>query len=144
MVTASSCPRDAGDQAVYALKLNVCLVWCQWSGIHDVHSMCNVLDGLDAVQVSSLLHFWVGAHDLPVAIGRWQVDSSTRQHIPRRDRVCPHCVSGVVGDESRMVFECGFYHLVSACYPQLITRFGGYDAVSYDVSSGSSYIYIYI
>ena len=52
----------------------------------------------------SVLKFRLGTHHLPVRLLR-----HTRVHgqpIPRGQRICNKCNSGIVGDEQHLVFEC--------------------------------------
>ena len=91
--------------------------------------------GINAAHVASLLRFRLGAHDLPVATGRWVVDPSTRQRVARQNRSCQHCSSGSVGDEFHMVFECDFYAPVRSQFAGLFERFGGLETVHHTVTA---------
>jgi len=83
--------------------------------------------GIKAAHLLSMLRFRLGAHDLPVATGRWTVDPSTRQRVPRQQRYCEECSSSSIGDEFHMIFECQFYNSVRSRFAQLFTKFGGLD-----------------
>ena len=91
--------------------------------------------GINMAHLTSLLRFRLGAHDLPVATGRWHVDPITRQRVPRLLRACQHCASGSVGDEFHMVFECGFYNDVRSQFALLFEPFGGHNTLHTTVSA---------
>ena len=97
---------------------------------HILHSA-----GINTAHLTSLLRFRLGAHDLPVATGRWHADPSTRQRAPRLQRTCQHCASGSVGDEFHMVFECDFYGVVRSRFAQLFVQFGGHATLHPTVSA---------
>ncbi len=83
--------------------------------------------GINAAHMASLLRFRLGAHDLPVAVGRFN-------RVPRSQRLCQLCSAGVVGDEFHMVFECAYYSAVRARFSQLFEQFGGPFSISGTVS----------
>ena len=53
---------------------------------------------LTATSMQRILRFRTGCHGLPRDIG-------SQQGVPRQDRICQLCGSGV-GDEMHLVFEC--------------------------------------
>ena len=60
---------------------------------------------LSNLSVRRLFRFRLGAHHLPVEMGR-------RGGLARVARVCPACTGGHVGDERHLVFECpAFQHV---------------------------------
>ena len=83
--------------------------------------------GINPSHLTSLLRFRLGAHDLPVAVGRFS-------RVPRSQRLCQLCSSGTIGDEFHMVFECPFYTRVRGRFPQLFERFGGFDSIDSTIS----------
>jgi hypothetical protein len=62
----------------------------------------------------TVIRFRLGIHDLPVA-----KDRRRRIAIPRGDRVCTKCDSGLVGDELHMIFECAFLDRLRYDYSHL-------------------------
>ncbi len=96
--------------------------------------------GINAAHMSSLLRFRLGAHDLPVATGRWSVAADTGQRLPRRLRHCQHCASGSIGDEFHMIFECEFYNPVRSQFPRLFEQFGGHDHLHHSITTAGPYM----
>jgi len=139
-------PRSASsDQVLYS-------VYDRWFAQHsmqdlqgdDRYSSCpphiQNTAGINAAHISSLLRFRLGAHDLPVATGRWVVDSVTRQRVARQNRSCQHCSTGSVGDEFHMVFECEFYAPVRSRFDRLFERFGGLDNMHHTVTADGDHM----
>jgi hypothetical protein len=91
--------------------------------------------GIPAAHLSSLLRFRLGAHDLPVSVGRWG-----SRRLPREERVCDRCASTSVGDEFHMVFECSFYAAVRAHFHTLFESFGGHDSLDAAISPAGPYM----
>ena len=83
--------------------------------------------GINQACVASLLRFRLSAHDLPVAVGRFS-------RVPRLQRLCQHCMSGTIGDEFHMVFECPFYNPVRGRFTQLFEQFGGHASIDGAIS----------
>ena len=102
----------------------------------DVYSICPEFvqrtAGVHPTHIASLLRFRLGAHDLPVATGRWGRRSG--QSLPRAQRLCSVCNSGSVGDEFHMVFECNHYASERERFSHLFQQFGGYDSIDVAVS----------
>ena len=78
------------------------------------------------------MRFRLGAHDLPVATGRWKGQE-------RSQRLCPLCQSAELGDEFHMVFECPFYNGVRERFSDLFVSFGGFEIpISATTPSGAA------
>ena len=56
----------------------------------------------------------VGCHRLPRDEGSW-----TRPAVPRLERICRLCATGVVGDESHLIFECPELQCLREQWPHL-------------------------
>lgn len=116
-------PRTASSAQV------TCCTYEQWFAAQpfigldmaDPTSWCSGLvrhtSGMNPAHVCSLLRFRLNAHSLRVATGRWQ-------HLPRPQRVCERCTSGLVEDEFHMIFECPAYDCVRERFCSLFTNFG--------------------
>ena len=89
--------------------------------------------GINPSHLASLLRFRLGAHDLPVAVGRFS-------RVPRSQRLCQLCPSGAVGDEFHMVFECPFYNQVRGRFQQLFEQFGGFDSIDGTIVSAGPHM----
>ena len=90
------CPRTCPS------KLSRCCTYVRWfarpAGVH-ARSLLDI--PVSAACVKGLLRFCMGCHRLPRDEGSW-----TRPQVPRLDRVCRLCTTGVLGDEKHLVFEC--------------------------------------
>ena len=86
--------------------------------------------GIPTTHVAALLRFRLGAHDLPVATGRWTRVQHTGMPLARSQRLCQHCQAETVGDEYHMVFECSHYAMIRSRFSQLFQQFGGHSSVS--------------
>jgi exonuclease III len=74
--------------------------------------------------IHSVLRFRLGTHQLPIRTGRMRkVDTNGTRlaPVPRMQRICPKCTSGIVGDEWHMIFECSHLHDLRAQYSKLFT-----------------------
>jgi hypothetical protein len=60
----------------------------------------------------TFIRFRLGCHGLPVETGR-------HQGVPRSSRLCPHCSTGIVGDEHHLIFTCPAVEHVRRRFPQL-------------------------
>jgi hypothetical protein len=80
--------------------------------------------GIDPAWVRSLAAFRLGAHDLEVAVGRWQ-------GVERPERLCSWCGTAL-GDEKHMIFDCDKYQALRQQFPDLFDAFGGWSALDSD------------
>ena len=74
-----------------------------------------LMQPLSARCMRILLRFRLGAHSLPVVMGR-------RTGTPRAQRLCQQCDQHAVGDERHMVFECPALQAVRDKYAALFTN----------------------
>ena len=58
-------------------------------------------EGTTYNHVQQLMRLRTGAHHLAIETGRW-----SRPSIPREERLCPRCTSGVVEDEVHLLCVC--------------------------------------
>lgn len=68
-------------------------------------------EGTPYNHVQQLIRLRTGAHHLAIETGRW-----SRPSIPREERLCPRCTSGVVEDEVHLLFECSAYEHIRQAY----------------------------
>ena len=63
---------------------------------------CSLLNiPISAACMQGLLRFRMGCHRLPRDEGSW-----TKPRVPRLERVCQLCTTGMLGDEKHLIFEC--------------------------------------
>ena len=77
-----------------------------------VHHMAVFRLRLSNRSVQALLRFRLGCHNLPRDIG-------SRNAVPRSERTCQICNSGLPGDELHVVFECQGLQTIRDRYPDL-------------------------
>ena len=79
---------------------------------HQRQSHQLLMQPLSARCMRTLLRFRLGAHNLPVVLGR-------RNGTPRDQRLCQRCDQDAVGDERHLIFECPAVQCVRDKYAAL-------------------------
>ena len=90
------CPRTCPSQ-----KARCCTYFRWFARPVDKHARSLLNTPVSAACMKGLLRFRMGCHHLPRDAGSW-----ARPQVPRLDRVCQLCATGVLGDERHMIFEC--------------------------------------
>ena len=90
------CPRTCPSH-----KARCCTYFRWFARPPDKHARSLLDIPVSAACLKGLLRFRMGCHRLPRDAGSW-----ARPQVPRLERVCQLCATGVLGDERHVIFEC--------------------------------------
>ena len=94
--TLDICPRTCPS------KNSRCCTYARWFARPPDKPARSLLDiPISAACMQGLLRFRMGCHRLPRDEGSW-----TKPRVPRLERVCQLCTTGMLGDEKHLIFEC--------------------------------------
>ena len=79
---------------------------------HGPFPRCVYRAHIPSSTLRTFIRFRLGCHGLPVEVGR-------QEGIPRSNRLCSRCSTGLVGDEHHLIFTCPAVEHVRRQFPQL-------------------------